>query len=57
MSFILFPYKKFSIITSTVFFYTGFDLTVDHPHTNVVKTCQLVKGKKKHITKSEDKYI
>lgn len=24
----------------------GFDLTVDHPHTNVVKTCQLVKATK-----------
>lgn len=23
----------------------GFDVAVDHPHTHVVKTCQLVKGK------------
>lgn len=22
----------------------GFDVAVDHPHTHVVKTCQLVKG-------------
>jgi hypothetical protein len=22
----------------------GFDLSIEHPHTNVVKTCQLVKG-------------
>lgn len=27
------------------FFFTGFDLSIEHPHTNVVKTCQLVKGK------------
>lgn len=23
----------------------GFDVAIDHPHTHVVKTCQLVKGK------------
>lgn len=23
----------------------GFDVAVDHPHTHVVRTCQLVKGK------------
>lgn len=23
----------------------GFDVAVDHPHTHVIKTCQLVKGK------------
>lgn len=23
----------------------GFDVAIDHPHTHVVRTCQLVKGK------------
>lgn len=26
----------------------GFDVAVDHPHTHVVKTCHLVKGKTLH---------
>lgn len=31
--------------TNGCFLFTGFDLSIEHPHTNVVKTCQLVKGK------------
>lgn len=27
----------------------GFDVAIDHPHTHVVKTCQLVKGKSEYI--------
>jgi len=27
-----------------VFFVVGFEITVDHPHTHVVKTCNLVRG-------------
>lgn len=33
------------IKTNRCFIFTGFDLSIEHPHTNVVKTCQLVKGK------------
>lgn len=24
--------------------FTGFEITVDHPHTHIVKTCNLVRG-------------
>lgn len=27
------------------FFFEGFELTIDHPHTHVVKCTQLVRGK------------
>lgn len=29
----------------------GFDVAIDHPHTHVVRTCQLVKGKIRNKTK------
>lgn len=32
----------------------GFDVAVDHPHTHVVKTCQLVKGKENKQTKIDE---
>jgi len=39
------PFSKEEKNIYIKFYLAGFDLTVDHPHTNVVKTCQLVKGK------------
>lgn len=30
----------------------GFDVAIDHPHTHVVKTCHLVKGKYQKVKKS-----
>lgn len=32
-------------------FFSGFEITIDHPHTHVVKCTQLVRGKK---SKTED---
>lgn len=35
----------------------GFDVAVDHPHTHVVKTCQLVKGWFLFCPKKTSKYF
>ena len=31
-------------VDSKPFVRAGFEITVDHPHTHIVRTCQLVKG-------------
>lgn len=39
--------KYFSFLTS--YFFLGFELTIDHPHTHVVKCTQLVRGKESQL--------
>lgn len=39
--------EYFSLLTS--YFFLGFELTIDHPHTHVVKCTQLVRGKESQL--------
>ena len=35
---------ELTIYTRVRYVFTGFDIRVDHPHSHVVRTCELVKG-------------